>query len=134
MPDFIGNVLGSPEFTSLILSAVAVIVGAVVSYATWAWRHFVLGKLSAQELETLQRIAAIAVLAAEQMGYGGTGEAKLAIALDFASKQLLVYGIHVTPEQLRAAIEAAVYGNITRWSPVPAPAPLLPIGITINGL
>lgn len=116
MPDpgqIIGNILGSSEFTALLLTALTAIVGWIVATAGWAWRKYVLGKLSAQELETLQRIASLAVAAAEQMGLGQTGEQKLALALEFASRQLDVYGIKVTPEQLRAAIEAAVYGNIT---------------------
>lgn len=116
MPDpgqIIGNILGSSEFTALLLTALTAVIGWIVATAGWAWRKYVLGKLSAQELETLQRIASLAVVAAEQMGLGQTGEQKLALALEFASRQLDVYGIKVTPEQLRAAIEAAVYGNIT---------------------
>jgi hypothetical protein len=110
----IGNILGSSEFTALLLTTITALVGFAVSTAAWAWRKYVLRRLSAQELETLQRVADLAVVAAEQMGLGQTGEEKLALALDFASKQLAVYGIAVTPEQLRAAIEAAVYGNITQ--------------------
>lgn len=124
MPDFtvvIGNILGSSEFTSLLLTAITALVGFAVSTAAWAWRKYVLGKLSADELATLQRIATIAVTAAEQMGAGKTGEEKLALALDFASKQLAIYGIKVTPEQLRAAIEAAVYGAITTPAALRAP-------------
>jgi len=116
MPDpgsVVGNILGSPEFTNLVLVAVTSVVGFVVSFAAWAWRRYVLGKLSADELATLQSVAAIAVQAAEQMGAGKAGAEKLAIALDFASRQLAVYGVQVSPEQLRAAIEAAVYGSIT---------------------
>ena len=115
----IGSILGSSEFTSLVLVAVTSLVGFVVSFAAWAWRHWVLGKLSADELATLQRIAVLAVTAAEQMGAGQAGEAKLALALDFASKQLDVYGIKVSAAQLRAAIEAAVYSSITRWNLAP---------------
>ena len=102
-----------------MLVAVTSLVGFVVSFAAWAWHKYVLGKLTQEELATLQRIATLAVTAAEQMGLGQTGEAKLALALDFASKQLDVYGIKVSAAQLRAAIEAAVYSSITRWELAP---------------
>ena len=122
MPDIaqvLSNILGSQEFTSLVLLTVTSFVGFIVTFAGWAWRKYVLGKLTQEELATLQRIATIAVQAAEQMGAGQVGEAKLALALDFATRQLNVYGIKVTPEQLRAAIEAALYATVTRWELTP---------------
>lgn len=56
MPDLgqvIGNILGSPEFIALLLASLTAVVGWVVATAGWAWRKYVLGRLSAQELETL---------------------------------------------------------------------------------
>ena len=102
-----------------MLLTVTSFVGFIVTFVGFAVRKYVMGKLTQEEIATLQRVAALAVTAAEQMGLGQTGEAKLALALDFASKQLDVYGIKVSPAQLRAAIEAAVYSSITRWELAP---------------
>lgn len=126
------QILASPAFTAFAIAMLSAFVG----WAALQIRHAgnflaeqvrtliegVIGrKLTAQELDILLSVARTAVLAAEQLGLGQAGEEKKAKALEIAAKFLEARGLHVTAEQLDAAIEAAVYEALTVRKPLPAP-------------
>lgn len=122
--ELIFGILASPQFAAFIFTA-------LVAVATWVARQIVAlikRQLTAQQIETLFKVAAIAVTFAEQTGADKTGAEKKAEALRVAQTYLNAYNIKVTATQLNAAIEAAVFSEITKLEPPPPPnePPVLP--------
>lgn len=134
MPDpdkLAGQILSSPAFTAFAIGLIGGFVGWVAlkvrRAADWLATQIgtviegVIGrKLTAQELDILLSVARTAVLAAEQLGLAQAGAEKKAKAIEIATTFLAARGLHVTPEQLDAAIEAAVYESLTVRKPVAA--------------
>ena len=79
---------------ALLLGLIPVVIAAVSALARVLWVKW-RGEISAEELDYLERVAAQAVLYAEQVYRDARG-------------------IHIDLEQIIAAIEAAVYDEITR--------------------
>lgn len=113
--------IGSPEATAFFLTTFAGIVTAVVSWVAVTYRREILARIPAKELETLGSIAALVVQNIEQRYEDADGPAKLADAMGLADDFLAKYGIKVTAEQLRAAIEAAVFTETDPGTDVPLP-------------
>ena len=122
MDTFIQNLLGSNEFTSLLLTTFAGVVTGVVSWVAVQFRKNVKHNLSATSYALLQQIAADAVRYVEQTYKEADGPVKLAAATQAADSIISSYGLKVTVEQLNAIIEAAVYGQINQ-DKVPVPPP-----------
>lgn len=111
MPDWLLTFLGSPEFTSLLLTTFAGIVTAVVGWVAVQVRRRIMHDLSAADLALLRSIAALAVQWAEQTMAGADNKAKLDAAVAAADAMLAGYGLSVTVERLVRIIEAAVYAE-----------------------
>jgi len=128
MQDFILGILGSPEFTALMLTTFAGIVTAVVGWVAVQFRKRILNELSVADLALLRSIAVIAVQYAEQRFKDADGPAKLAAAVAAADKMIAGYGLRVKTEQLMAIIESAVYAELAHAEmPEPeAPSPEIP--------
>lgn len=122
--EFLRAVIGSEAFTAAFVAALFSVAAAIPTIAIRLWKW--LGKrLSAADLELLRAITTNAVLAVEQTMTGkAPSEAKFAKAYELASTQLAAYGVKVKPEQLRAAIEAAVALNAAKLTlPDPVKTP-----------
>lgn len=101
-----------PLATTNLILAIVTLLGAILALPPLLVRLFkTMGhEKTAAQLEVLRQIATASVAAVEQMNKksGATSEEKLQAALELATTQLTAYGMTVSPEQLRAAIEAAV--------------------------
>jgi len=117
---WIMSVLGSPEFTALLLTVFAGVTTAVVGWVAVQFRKNILHQLSATDLTLLRSIAMVAVQYVEQKFKDLDGPAKLQVAIEAADKMIASYGLKVTIEQLTAIIEAAVYAEIAK-AELPAP-------------
>lgn len=109
-------------FQQLLSTVFTMLLTGLLAAALKYGRAFMLRRLSVEQLRLLTDIATFAVNFAEQTGLDKTGEQKKAEALKVASDFLAKYGLKVTPEQLDAAIEAALY-EATK----PAPAVSAPV-------
>ena len=112
--EFLRSILNSGEFQVAIL-------GAVLAFIGWLGkkgRELVNSRITAEQLQTLIRIAQEAVKYAEQTGAAKTGEEKKAQALAVAQTFLDLYGIKASAAQIEAAIEAAVFSEITQFQPL----------------
>lgn len=115
------------DATAATLNNLTLVVGlmtAVLAVPPLAYQAFRLlrRKHSAEELRVLRDVATVAVQAVEQMSKTKPGKERLDQAIALASVQLRAYGIKVEPDQLRAAIEAAVLlANVSLQLPA-APA------------
>lgn len=123
MLEWITTVLGSPEFTALLLAAFASGVTAIVAWTARFVRRYILRHLDERELALLRQIAVISVDYVEQVYQGADGPTKLAEATRVANAMIASYGLKVSAEQLLAIIEAAVYAEIAR-----AELPTPPLG------
>lgn len=123
MTDWIADILASPQFTALVLTAFASGVTGIVAWAARLIRRYVLRHLDERELALLRQIAVISVDYVEQVYQGADGPTKLAEATRVANAMIASYGLKVSAEQLLAIIEAAVYAEIAR-----AELPTPPLG------
>ncbi|MFH0917029.1 MAG: phage holin, LLH family [bacterium] len=98
---------------ALLLALIPVVIAAVGTLARVLWVKW-RGEISAEQLDYLERVAAQAVLFAEQVYKDADGETKKAAAIAAVQAKLDARGIHVDLDQIVAAIEAAVYDEITR--------------------
>lgn len=115
------------NFALLLTSLVAAILGLIPLVI--AALRVLRGRQSAQDLELLRRAAMDSVRAVEQTMKKASSEEKLAVALEQASKSLAIYGVRVTPDQLRTAVEAAVF-LLTAGLELPEP-PAVPDPVTV---
>ena len=122
LPTWLQSIIGSPEFTALLLTTFAGIVTGVVSWVAIQFRKNILHNLSATDYALLRAIAADAVKYAEQAFANSDGPTKLAAAVKAANAMIASYGINVTVEQLAQIIEAAVYAE-TISTPLPEVPP-----------
>ena len=120
MQDFIIGILGSPEFTALVLTTFAGIVTAIVGWVAVQFRKRILNELSVSDLALLRSIAVIAVQYAEQKFKDADGPAKLDAAIEVANTMIAGYGLKVKVQQLVSIIEAAVYAELAH-STLPEP-------------
>jgi LL-H family phage holin len=109
------TILNSPEFIALLLT----VITAVIGFVGKTLRDFIGRKLTAEQLNLLIIIAKQAVSVAEQTGITKTGEEKKAEAIRVAQTYLDAYGIKVSVAQVEAAIEAAVFSELTKLEPAP---------------
>ncbi len=114
------GIIGSPEFTALLLTTFAGVVTAVVGWVGVQFRKRILRELSAADLALLRSIARIAVQYAEQKYRAADGPTKLAAAMAATNTMIASYGLRVTTEQLLAIVEAAVFAETIHAS-LPAP-------------
>ena len=106
--DVLRQIIGSPEFTTMLLTAFGTIVVAFVGWVGVVIRRYVLHSLSDRDLALLRNIATIVVQYVDQVYTDLDGPAKLDEAMRAADAYLIAYGLHVSTDQLRAVIEAAV--------------------------
>jgi len=109
------------EFVSLLAESLLNWLLPVVASMAAAWLFAkakeAWAKLKAakpEEIELLEKIARMAVLAAEQSGLSGAIQDKKAYALDLVENALLERGIKVNIHEIEAAIEAAVMNEFNR--------------------
>lgn len=110
-PTWLQSILGSPEFTALLLTTFAGAITAIIGWVAVQFRKRILHDLSETDLALLRQIATVAVLYAEQKFKEADGPAKLAEAVKVANTMIASYGLIVTVEQLYAIVEAAVYAE-----------------------
>jgi hypothetical protein len=108
--ELISTILQSPEFAAFLVSVLV----AVATFVGKSLRDLLVRNLTAKQLEMLMTIAVNAIRVAEQLGYDQTGEEKKAEAIRIAQTYLDAYGIKVSAAQLSAAIEAAVFAELTK--------------------
>lgn len=84
---------------AVLLTAVGVIRSKVVNYLD--------SKLDATQRELLHKVAGEAFAYAETVYKDKENQVKLVQAMEYATQQLGRRGIRVTPDEIRAAIEAA---------------------------
>jgi hypothetical protein len=116
------ELLGSPEFTALLLTTFAGVVTAFVGWVGVQFRRRILRDLSSGDLALLRSIATIAVQYVEQRYIAQNGPTKLQAAIVAANTMIASYGLTVSIEQLTAIVEAAVYAEIAKVE-LPAPPP-----------
>jgi hypothetical protein len=121
LPTWLQSIIGSPEFTALLLTTFAGVVTGVVSWVAVQFRKNILHSLSATDYALLRDIAADAVKYAEQAFKNADGPTKLAAAIDAANAMIASYGLTVTVEQLAKIIEAAVFAEIAKQGTEPPP-------------
>lgn len=109
--ELVQQILSSPEFIALLLTVITAVIGFVGKAA----RDFIGRKVTAEQLRLLLVIAQQAVAVAEQTGLAKTGEEKKAEAIRVAQTYLDAYGIKVNAAQIEAAIEAAVFNELTQF-------------------
>ena len=117
---FFQNILGSYEFTALLVTAFTAVATVVIGVVGYQFRKRVLHELSATDYALLRSISTVAVQYAEQKFKEADGPAKLAAAIAAANTMIASYGLKVTVEQLTKIIEAAVFVEIakTNFPPV----------------
>lgn len=99
----------TPITTALITVAVA-----IIGLLAWKSRAYLAGRLSQEQLALLKQIAGRAVLMAEQVSEDNAEKKRL--AMETAEKWLKQYGIEIDLDVLEAAIEAAVFDELKRFS------------------
>lgn len=103
---YIHAIITSDIFMAGLVAAFFAATAAIPTVLVRVWK--LLGRrLSAADIELLTKIATASVTAVEQQLKTAEGQEKLAKALDLAQKQLAVYSVKVSDEQLRAALESA---------------------------
>jgi hypothetical protein len=122
--DVIRSILGSPEFTTALLTALGIVITALVGWVGTMVRRYIVHALSDRDLALLRQIAAIAVQYADQTFKDADGPAKLTEAMKVADAMIASYGLTVTSEQLRAIVEAAVYLELAHTDVLTEPAPV----------
>jgi LL-H family phage holin len=113
--ELVQQILSSPEFVALLIA----VITAVVGFVGKALRDLIGSKVSAEQLQLLMVIAKQAVAVAEQTGIAKTGEEKKAEAIRVAQVYLDAYGIKIDVQRVAAAIEAAVFTELTKLEPAP---------------
>ena len=113
--DLINQILGSPEFMAFLFAAITAVIGFVGK----SLRDLLSNKITTEQLQLLLVVAKQAVAVAEQTGLAATGAEKKAEAIRVAQTYLDAYGIKVSAAQLEAAIEAAVFSELTKVEAVP---------------
>lgn len=94
-----------------VLQLVYAVLGAVlVGIGTLLIRRYLPVVQGKAQIELLRELAAMAVAAAEQIAaqHGWEGQDKRAFALEVLQEALARLGVTVTPQELEAAVEAAV--------------------------
>lgn len=113
--ELVQQILSSPEFIGLLIA----VITAVVGFVGKSLRDLIGRKVTAEQLQLLMIIAKQAVQVAEQTGLARTGEEKKAEAIRVAQVYLDAYGIKISVAQIAAAIEAAVFSELTKLEPAP---------------
>jgi LL-H family phage holin len=113
--ELITSILNSPEFVALLIT----VITAVIGFVGKSLRDLIGDKITAEQLKVLMVIAKQAVAVAEQTGITKTGEEKKQEAIRVAQVYLNAYGIKIDAAQVAAAIEAAVFTELTQFEPVP---------------
>lgn len=96
--------------------ALIVFVVALIGLLAWYARAWLQEKLSNEQYSFVLWLAAMAVQAAEQ--YGGSAEEKKRQALAVAERWLEERGLKLDLNSLDAAIEAAVFSELTKHKQV----------------
>lgn len=126
--DTSGDPLGSAVLLVSLITSVVALPPIVINLL-----RFLSKSNSAEELRVLRDVAEFAVLSVNQTMKTADGSEKLDAALAIASAQLAAYKIKVSPEQLRAIVEAAVWAAKAKIElPVPpGDDPLAPTITTV---
>jgi LL-H family phage holin len=111
----LNSILGYALASVLILA-----LTGVITFVGQALRSFLLRHLSSEQLKLLMTVARQAVLSVEQTSASASAEEKKAEAERIVQTFLDAYGIKASAKQISAAIEAAVFAELTKWSELPA--------------
>lgn len=113
--ELVSQILSSPEFVALLIA----VITAVIGFVGKSLRDLIGRKVTAEQLQLLMVIARQAVAVAEQTGIAATAEEKKAEAIRVAQVYLNAYGIKIDVGQISAAIEAAVFTELTQFEGAP---------------
>lgn len=94
----------------IVLALITSLAGIIITFIYTARDRFMKwleSKTTESQRNTLWKIAQEAFARAEAAGITEKGAAKLDYAYDYAAKKLLNVGIHVTVDEIKAAIEKA---------------------------
>lgn len=97
------------QIIQVLFSALASILAILASFAINALKKWLLANTSKKDQEYLKMASELAVKYVEQKGYLEDGETKFDMALDSVSEFLETKGINFTTEEMKVAIESAVY-------------------------
>lgn len=121
---YVHAILTSDIFMAGLVAAFFAAIAALPTFLVRFWK--LLGRrLSAADIELLTKIATASVTAVEQQMKKAENQEKLATALDQARKSLATYGVKVSDEQLRNAIESAWF--LAKSNMTLPPPPVEPI-------
>lgn len=99
----------TPITTGLVTIAVA-----IIGLLAWKGSAYLAGRMNQEQLALLKQIAGRAVLMAEQVSEDNAEKKRL--AMETAEKWLKQYGIEIDLDMLEAAVEAAVFDELKRFS------------------
>jgi LL-H family phage holin len=103
------------EVYSAIAQAVIIILVALVGYVARAFVAWLNKKGIVEQIMAKEELALIAVQFVEQTYWRLSGPEKLNAAVEWLSKQLKAKNINVTPNEIHALIESAVYEMNSAW-------------------
>lgn len=119
------DIVANPDVQAAVQVLLIALVTAAAGVFTRAVHAEAKATISGRDLDRIEQAARMAVLYAEQTGLKATGEAKLTAAMRAADDILSRYGINVTSQQLRTAIEAAVHNELNSYTDI-TPLPSAP--------
>lgn len=118
--ELIKSILDNGVLVTAFLTAVGALASGLAGAVVFLVRRFVLRKLSADEIATVERLAGIATRWVEQTAQPGTPDhERLTAAVDFLLNQARARGLAVDRDFAVAVVEAAVLGIASPTEPAP---------------
>lgn len=109
--EILNSALGNSVLVTAVLGAIGALASAIGGAVVLIVRRYLLHRLSADEIATVDRLAGIAVRWVEQTSKPGTADHdRLVAATDFVLGQAKARGLLVDRAFAIAAVEAAVLG------------------------
>ncbi|MEB3103099.1 phage holin, LLH family [Ferviditalea candida] len=111
-----------PYIQDIVQAVLGLAVTLVVYYISTLKKQAIVwldAHTTANQRQTLHAVAQEAFSFAETVWAQYQGPQKMAAAIDYATQKLKGYGINVTQEEIRAAIEKAVLEYNTKAKPAP---------------
>ena len=118
MDTLIANILGSEQFSGLLLLVATSVATAVAGAVGMQVRRLLGTRVSKEQHELLERVAGTVVLAVEQTGLGAESRDKKRQAVSYVDDLMRKYGVKATGPQLEAAIEGAVVKELGLSAPM----------------
>jgi len=120
-------------FTPIIVNAVVATIGIVVAAVGVQVRKVQASTANNHNADFINKVAEIAVQAAEQVYGAASGDAKKGYAIDFAEKWLASRGVKVDLDLLDTALESAVMREFNYPAAVEPAAPPTETTVTMPG-